>query len=88
MSRISILVSFDVEFLITKVLVRDALELLKDKFLVDIENLFEHLLCNDSFYEQRDGIFIGSLLSPMVANFFMESFEQEALRTAPYQLKK
>jgi hypothetical protein len=29
------------------------------------------------FYEQTDGVVMGSTLSPVIANFFMEDFEIE-----------
>ena len=37
----------------------------------------------DTFYEQLDGAAIGSPLSPIVANLYMEHLEETALRTAP-----
>ena len=37
----------------------------------------------DTFYEQSDGAAMGSPLSPVVANLYMEHFEEVALRTAP-----
>ena len=36
------------------------------------------------FYEQVEGAAMGSPLSPIVANLYMESFEVEALRSAPH----
>ena len=35
------------------------------------------------YYQQMEGAAMGSPLSPIVANIFMESFEQQALDTAP-----
>ena len=37
----------------------------------------------DQFYEQVDGAAMGSPLSPIVANLYIESFERKALTTAP-----
>ena len=37
----------------------------------------------DQFYEQVKGVAMGSLVSPIVANLYMEYFEQKALSTAP-----
>ena len=37
---------------------------------------------NSRIWEQKDGVAMGSPLSPIVANIFMESFEQEALQLA------
>ena len=39
---------------------------------------------NGKFYEQVEGAAMGSPLSPIVANLYMESFEVEALRSAPH----
>ncbi|MGR8650110.1 hypothetical protein ACNGQH_25240, partial [Escherichia coli] len=38
-----------------------------------------YFVWNNNFYEQIDGVAMGSPLSPVVANFFMEHFEQKAL---------
>ena len=37
-----------------------------------------------SFYEQKDGAAMGSPVSPVVANIYMEMFEELALRTATH----
>ena len=37
-----------------------------------------------SYYEQRDGAVMGSPVSPVVANIYMEMFEELALRTAEH----
>ena len=39
----------------------------------------------EEFYEQVDGAAMGSPLSPVITNIFMEDFEQEALNTAADQ---
>ena len=39
----------------------------------------------DWFYEQVKGAAKGSLVSPIVANLYMEYFEEKALSTAPTQ---
>ena len=36
----------------------------------------------DQFYKQDEGVAMGSLVSPIVANIYMEYFEQKALSTA------
>ena len=36
------------------------------------------------FYQQKDGAAMGSPVSPVVANIYMEMFEQQALSTAPH----
>ena len=55
-----------------------------------IINLLEFCLNSTSFvyqgqfYQQTEGAAMGSPLSPIVANIFMEKFEEEALATAPH----
>ena len=55
-----------------------------------ITTLLEFCLRSTSFvfqgqyYQQMEGAAMGSPLSPIVANIFMESFEQQALDTAPH----
>ena len=39
----------------------------------------------DSFYEQVDGTAMGSPLSPVIANLYMESLEGTAIRSAALQ---
>ncbi|XP_046406340.1 uncharacterized protein LOC124171241 [Ischnura elegans] len=57
----------------------------------DFPKLVEHclknivFLWNGSFYEQTDGAAMGSPLSPVMANLFMEDFEAKAIET--YQKK-
>jgi hypothetical protein len=36
---------------------------------------------DDKFFQQKDGMAMGSTLSPVVSNIFMEHFEELALRT-------
>ena len=36
----------------------------------------------EKFYQQEDGAAMGSPLSPIVANIYMESFEEDAIKTA------
>jgi retron-type reverse transcriptase len=78
------MVSFDVVSLFTNVPIVDSLELLSHHFEDDVLALFKHVLtstyfCFDGqFYEQTDGVAMGSPLSPVIANFFMEDFEKKA----------
>jgi len=39
------------------------------------------------FFEQNDGVAMGSPLSSVIANYFMETFEVNALATAPKKPK-
>ena len=56
----------------------------------DIVLLLEFCLKNtyfsfqDQFYEQVKGAAMGSPVNPIVANLYMESFEQKALSTASH----
>jgi hypothetical protein len=84
-----IMVSFDVVSLFTKVPVNDTMYLLRQHFDEDILRLFHDVLTtsffsfNGQFYEQIDGVAMGSPLSPVIANFYMEDFEERALNLAP-----
>lgn len=69
--------------------VKETIDRLRQIFPKDIVSLYEHVLTttyfqiNNTFYEQIDGVAMGSPLSPVVANYYMESFEETALETAP-----
>jgi len=73
------MVSFDVVSLFTKVPVQDSLSLLSHHFTDDIA-LFKLVLTSTYFcvhgqyFEQTDGVAMGSPLSPVITNFFMEDF--------------
>jgi len=77
------MVSFDVVSLFTKVPVEESLTLLKQHFNNETLALYKHMVtstyfCIDGqFYEQTDGVAMGSTLSPVIANFFMEDFERK-----------
>jgi len=77
--------------LFTKVLIVDSLELLSHHFKDDVLALLKHLLtpiyfCFDGqFYEQTDGVAMGSPLSPVIANFFMEDCEKNAIEQATHK---
>jgi hypothetical protein len=78
------MVSFDVVSLFTKVPVEDSLSLLGHHFTDDILALFKlvltstYLCVNGQYFEQTDGVAMGSPLSPVIANF-MEDFEKRVL---------
>jgi hypothetical protein len=38
---------------------------------------------NGQFYGQTDGVAMGSPLSPVIANFYMEDYEKETFGSAP-----
>jgi hypothetical protein len=82
------MVSLEVVSLFTKVSIMDSLDLLSHHFEDDILALFKHVLIstyfcfNGQFYEQADGLAMGSPLSLVIANFFMEDFENKAIEQA------
>lgn len=43
-----------------------------------------YFLYNGKFYEQTDSVAMGSPLSLVIADFYMEAFEQLALQSAPF----
>jgi len=76
------MVSFDVVSLFIKFPVDDSLSLLCHHFTDDILALFKLVLTstyfcfNCQYFEETDGVAMGSPLSPVIANFFMEDFEE------------
>jgi hypothetical protein len=81
-----LMVSFDVVSLFTQVPIVVSLNLLSQHFSEDIVALFRHVLTSTyfsfggQFYEQTDRVAMGSPLSPVVANLFMDAFEERALK--------
>ena len=77
--------------LFTKVPIADSLELLSHHFEDDVLALFKRVLTihifvlRDKFYEQTDGLAMGSPLSPVIANFFVEDFEKKVLEQATHK---
>ncbi|XP_046384847.1 uncharacterized protein LOC124155175 [Ischnura elegans] len=86
-SDTDMLVSFDVESLFTNIPIEEAVEITKslvaEGLAEDIPKMVESCLTNSyfvwngTFYGQR----MGSPLSPIIANLFMEKLEEKALRT-------
>jgi hypothetical protein len=74
---------------LTHVPIRDLLQLLnKKKKKKDILDLFRHALTstyfcfNGQYYEQTDGVAMGS---PVIANFYMEESEKKAIEQATHK---
>ncbi|XP_071053515.1 uncharacterized protein [Onthophagus taurus] len=92
------LVSFDVESLFTRVPVKDAVEGLRRKLIPEglpeyVPDLVEYCLSSTyfswkgEFYEQFEEAAMGSPLSPVIANFYMELFEEDALKKSQWKPK-
>ena len=47
-----------------------------------------YFLFQGKYYEQVHGAAMGSPISPLIANLFMEEFETKALQTAPHPMAK
>ena len=83
----NLMVSFDVVSLFTKIPLPEALDIISQ--FVDKETLHLIEICLSStffsfkskFYEQTEGTTMGSCLSLIVANIFMEHFETLALNS-------
>uniref|UniRef100_A0A1B6D9B7 Reverse transcriptase domain-containing protein n=1 Tax=Clastoptera arizonana TaxID=38151 RepID=A0A1B6D9B7_9HEMI len=86
-----LLVGFDVKSLSTKVPVPETIELINAILPADLANIpavcltSTYFFFDGSFYEQLEGAAMGSPLSPVVANLYMEHFEQKAINS--FELK-
>jgi hypothetical protein len=84
------MISFNVVSLFTRVPIKDIMDLVGRHF-EDILRLFCHVLntsyfsLNGQFYAQIDGVPIGSPLSRVTTNFYMENFENRVLGLAPHK---
>jgi len=84
-----ILVSFDVVSLFTKIPLDEAVHVIKMATNPETTKLAEICLRStffsfqDHYYEQISGVAMGSPLSPIVANLYMEYFERKALNSYP-----
>lgn len=81
-----ILASFDVISFFTTVPIGEVLQLQSQHFNENILRLYRHALTssflsfNEQFYKQTDGVATDSPLSPVSTNFFMEHFEETAMK--------
>jgi hypothetical protein len=86
-----LMVSFDMVSLFTRVPIVQSLNLLGQYFSEDILALFRHILTSTyfsfggQFDEQTDGVAMGSPLSPVISKFFMDDFEERALKHAKHK---
>ena len=79
--------------IITKIPIKQAIKIVRD--ITDNETTKLDKVCPNStyfsfrgnIYEQIEGIAMGSPLSPIVANIYMDFFEKEALQSFPLQPK-
>jgi hypothetical protein len=80
-----LMVSFDVAPLFIRLPLMDSLELPARLFGEYMLTLFKHVFTSTcfsfggQFYEQTDGVAMGSPLSPVIMNFVMKDFEERAL---------
>jgi hypothetical protein len=71
-----------------------SLTLLSQHFNNEILALYKHVLtstyfCIDSqFYEQTEGVAMGSPLSPVIANFYMEDFKRKGIAKVTHKPPK
>ena len=77
--------------IINDLLVKDPT--LKDRTVIGIDDIIlllefclknTYFSCQGQFFEQVEGAAMGSPVSPIVANLYMEYLEQETLSTAPH----
>lgn len=67
----------------------ETLDHLGDNFPEGIPTLFHHVLTtiyfkwHNKFYEQLDGVAIGNPVSPVFANYYMQTFEKTTFSSAP-----
>jgi hypothetical protein len=83
------MVSFDIVELFTRVSIKETMYLLGRHFEEDVLGLYRHVLTtsyftfNGQFYGQMDGLSMGSLLSPVIENVYMEDYHKLALESDP-----
>ena len=87
------LVSFDVVSLYTKIPIDEAINTIKELTNTETAKLVEvclrstYFTFQNEFYEQVEGVAMGSPLSPIVANLYMERFERQAIESFPLKPK-
>ena len=82
-----IMVSFNVVSLYTKIPVNEGINIIKELTDKEKTNLVKVCLASTYFnfqgeiYEQTHGVAMGSPLTPVVANIFMENFKEKAINS-------
>jgi hypothetical protein len=75
-----LMISFSVASLFIKVPIVESLNLFTEHFSEDVLTLFRHAFTSTCvggrFYMQTDGVAKGSSLCPLIADFFLEEFEE------------
>ena len=68
---------------------QDRTSLTPDHFTMLLETCLKttYFIYQQDYYEQTEGAAMGSPVSPVVANIFMEHVKEEALRTCPHQVR-
>ena len=92
-----VITSFDVKALFTLVPVTPAIQIVKQKIqqdptlpqrtsitLLKFSLTNTYFLFQGKYYEQVQGAGMGSPISPLIANLFMEEFEVKALSSCPH----
>ena len=88
------LVSFDVVSLYTKIPIYEAINTIRELTnsettkLVGVCLRSTYFTFQKEFYEQIEGVAMGSPLSPIVANLYMERFERQAIESFPLKPKR
>jgi hypothetical protein len=86
------MVSFGVGSILTRLPIKETMDLLGRHFEEDVLRLFRHVLTTSYLtfygksYGQTDGVAMGSPLSAVIANFYMEDYEKAALESAALKL--
>jgi hypothetical protein len=85
----NILIIFDVFSIFTKILLDEAIQVVKEVTDEKTKKIVKVCLCSTffsyqgEFYEQTSSVAMGSPLSPIVSNLFMENFENKSLESYP-----
>ena len=88
------MVSVDIQSLFTSIPIKDCIRIIKRKLqenniLMEYLELLEHcltsgyLMFNQKFYLRIDGNAMGSPVSPIITDIYMENFEEMALSSEP-----